>query len=378
VSNVTTIRSLAVILSSECNLTCAYCYQNAKRPGHMSWPVLRRALALLIASRRQRVNLLFTGGEPLLEFGFLRRATRYIDRNAPARMSVRLHLVTNGTLLDRSAARYLVDRGFRVQLSFDGVPNAQRLRGNHTWNTLDAVLSRLKHDHRRWFRQRLSVAITVQPLTLPFLADSIDYLIGKGVSDIRVAPVFGQRLRWRPERISEIDAALRGAARSCRRHFRSTGRVPVDVFRRRRAPAELSAPSERLCGVGSPDYLAVDVDGEVSGCAMLVRSYQRFPDTGLGHSLARLHRGSIERRSLPEDLSRSARELERTGLVENRSGKYSSYGRCGICRYAVECSPCPVTIACEPRNTDPDRIPDFYCAFSRTAARLRRRFPPVA
>jgi sulfatase maturation enzyme AslB (radical SAM superfamily) len=378
VSNVTTIRSLTVILSSDCNLRCSYCFQNAKHPGRMSWPVLRRALALLLASSRRRVSAAFTGGEPLLEFGLLRRATGYLEAHAPARQSVSLYLATNGMLLSPFMARYLATHEFRVQLSFDGVPEAQHMRGKGTWRRLDALLSHLKHHHARWVRERLSVAITVQPLTLPFLADSIDYLIGKGVGDVRVAPVSGLRLRWRPEQISDVEAHLSRAARLCRQHFRRTGRVPVDIFRRRQSPAESPAPSERLCGVGSPDYLAMDIDGEVSGCALLARSFQRFPDTRLGQSLARLHRPSIEKRNLADGLSRSARELERTGLVENRAGKYSSYGRCGTCRYAVECSPCPVTIACEPRNTDPDRIPDFFCAFNRAAARLRRRFPPVA
>ena len=46
------LRSLTVILSAECNLRCAYCYQDAKRPLAMPWPVLRRAIDLLDGSTR--------------------------------------------------------------------------------------------------------------------------------------------------------------------------------------------------------------------------------------------------------------------------------------------------------------------------------------
>jgi len=36
-----------------------------------------------------------------------------------------------------------------------------------------------------------------------------------------------------------------------------------------------------------------------------------------------------------------------------------------------------VSIVHQPGNEDPHRIPPFVCAFSRVAARYRRRFPPA-
>ena len=71
------VRQVCVVLTAQCNLRCAYCYQNARRPGSMSWPVLCSAVDLLLSSSEHRVELAFLGGEPLLEFDLFRRAADY-------------------------------------------------------------------------------------------------------------------------------------------------------------------------------------------------------------------------------------------------------------------------------------------------------------
>jgi sulfatase maturation enzyme AslB (radical SAM superfamily) len=371
------LRTLTAILVSDCNLRCAYCFQNAKRPARMTWAVLRQALRPLLASTRRSVDVVFTGGEPLLAFSLIRRATRYIEAQTPPGRTVRLNLITNGTLLDRRVARFLAEHRFSVQLSLDGVPGAQSLRGEETCALLNTLLDRLRHDHPAWFRRRMSVNLTVLPRTIPFLSDSVEYLIAKDVRDISLTPVLGHDLAWRSEHVRDLEDQFGRLVRSSRRHFRQTGRVPVRVLRRRSLPRNPSALPSRLCGVGRPDYLAVDVDGEVSGCVLLARSYQQFPDTRLGRGLAALQRARIGSRDLVGQLSRSAHGLEALGVFDNRSRKHSSYGRCATCRYAAECDVCPLAIVWQPRNTDPDRIPDFDCAFNRVVARHRHRFPIV-
>src|SRR5688572_4383421 len=123
------LHSVDVVLTANCNLRCGYCYQNDKKPRSMDWNTLRASADLLLGSRQPEVHMLFIGGEPLLEFPLIRRAVEYIEAARPRHLTVRYDIITNGTLLREEQTAFLVDHDFAVQLSFDGVPPAQDLRG---------------------------------------------------------------------------------------------------------------------------------------------------------------------------------------------------------------------------------------------------------
>ncbi len=78
------LRTLTLILASGCNLRCTYCFQHPERPARMTWRVLREALDLLLASTRRTVDVVFTGGEPLLAFP-LNPSSGPLHRDARAR-----------------------------------------------------------------------------------------------------------------------------------------------------------------------------------------------------------------------------------------------------------------------------------------------------
>jgi hypothetical protein len=129
-----------------------------------------------------------------------------------------------------------------------------------------------------------------------------------------------------------------------------------------------------MCGVMRGQTPAVDVDGQVYGCALLAGSFQKF-NSPLLH---RLHDvmsigalGDPRFRRQFEHYLKAARSDE---ILNRKEDKYSSYGRCGDCPYFDDCSVCPVSIGHIPGNKDPARVPDFSCAFSRTALKYRESF----
>src|SRR5882672_2352296 len=144
------LHALQLILTAQCNLRCSYCYQNAKTSRRIEWSIVQSALDRLLASKRNDVKILFIGGEPLLEFPTIERAVEYIDEHKRRDMEIRLAMITNGLLLGEREIGFLVDHEFHVQLSFDGVPSAQALRGEHTFEKLDALLDWLRRDHERF------------------------------------------------------------------------------------------------------------------------------------------------------------------------------------------------------------------------------------
>jgi len=368
---------VTVVLTANCNLRCAYCYQNAKGRRQMDWKTLQAAIELLLRSRRRALDLVFYGGEPLLEFSLVRRAVEYVVRERPAGKSVGYAIITNGTLLNEERAGFLARHGFGIQLSFDGVPAAQSLRGPATFARLDSMLTRLRRDHPRWLAEKLRVAITVLPDTAQHLAESVDYLVGKGVREIDLSPATGVDTSWEPDRIEQLDAAFGRLFDWCARHYRRTGEVPLKLFRKGRSSRRSTrrTASRPMCGVGLGEQLTVDVDGGVHGCATFAGSYQQFPPGSLLGRVAALALGPIDSAGLAAALARYPGAVRRAELFDDKQGKYSSYGACRDCRHLATCTVCPMAIGYPAGNRDPRRIPDFDCAFNLVTHEYRRRFP---
>lgn len=119
-----------VMLTTRCNLTCGYCFQNDLSAGSIISRIPRRELTADLARGAQlfiqremlrygktRLHLLLTGGEPLMNFPVcveLLRLMRPLGLQSA-------ELFTNGVMFTLANARALVEAGLtHVQVSFDG------------------------------------------------------------------------------------------------------------------------------------------------------------------------------------------------------------------------------------------------------------------
>ena len=364
------------MLTAGCNLRCSYCYENAKKDRSISWDVVKVALDRLLASERSEVRVLFIGGEPLLEFPIIRRAVAYLKQRKRDDMSIRHAIITNGLLLGERETRFLADHEFHVKLSFDGVAQAQRLRGENTFARLDALLDRLRDRHPAFFEERLKINLTLLPETLPWLADSVEYFVlDKEVQDLGIAAQFTATSDWRPERIEELDRAFARVFQICRQRYDSTGEVPLELFRKTGTRGPRRPAARSMCGVGSGEQLAVDVDGQAHGCLTFVESYQTFPTTFLRSRVEAMRLGDVRDINFKYRLKAFPAAVEAAEIFHHKEEKYSSYGTCGDCRYLAECSVCPMSIGRSEGESDPRRVPDFSCAFNLVSLKYRARFP---
>jgi sulfatase maturation enzyme AslB (radical SAM superfamily) len=369
------ISKLDVVLTAGCNLRCSYCYQTDQKPRRMDWDTLQASADLLLRSRRDEVKLLFIGGEPLLEFGLMQRAVAYVDAHRRPGQRVIFQTVTNGTLLRDEHAEFFAEHGFDVQLSFDGVEAAQALRGRGTFHTLDLALDHLRAQHSRFFEEQLSVSLTLVVPTIRYLAESIDYFLRKDLREVAVSAAITHQPEWRHEMIGELDEQFARISARCRAHYDRTGRVPFVLFRRAQEESAHAPDSLSLCGVGRGETPAGDVDGQVHGCLMFANSYQVFPTTFLRSRLEALQMGHIGDPALERRMATFPARTRAAGIFHGREHKYSSYGRCAECRFMTTCGVCPVSIGHQPGNTDPDRIPDFLCAYNLVSLKHREQFP---
>lgn len=367
--------SLGLVVSADCNLRCAYCYQDRKQPRWMSWPTMARALDLVASSRRRRADVTFVGGEPLLGFPLVVRAVRRLGRRFPAERRPTFTIATNGLLLTPRRLAYFERHRFSIQLSFDGVASAQDLRAPGTFEVLGRLLDRMRRHHQRYFRRKVMVAVTATAATIPYLADSFEYFLSKGVSDIAIGPAMGQP-RLTKAQTAELDRQFGRIFRSSQRHYRDTGAVPLRAFRRKAPDPSKAVESDLACVAATGRDLAVDVDGQVYSCALLIRSCQRVARPALARRLAAMCLGPVtDLDGLRRTRSRLPRAALAAGIFAPQARKRSRLGRCASCRYAAICFVCPIACAKNPESADSARIPDFQCAFNRIMLECRRRFP---
>jgi sulfatase maturation enzyme AslB (radical SAM superfamily) len=369
------INKVDVVLTAGCNLRCTYCYQNDKKARRMKWETLRASADLALASERPEVSMLFVGGEPLLEFDLIRQAVEYIDARRPPGKRIRFELITNGVLVRREHIDFFVEHDFEVQLSFDGIAAAQDLRGRGTFEVLDRLLHLLRVEQPAFFAERLTVAITLTVATIPYLADSVEYFLTSGVQDLAVSPSVTHQHDWTASCIDEIDAQFARIFEKSVRLYNRTGDVPLKVFRKHEGDSVHKPEGQSMCGVGRGETAAVDVDGRVHGCVMFAESYQIFPTAFLRDRLEAMRMGHLEDPQLAARMAAYPAAARAAGIFHNKQDKYSSYGKCADCRFLPRCAVCPISIGNAPGNTDPNRVPDFLCAYNLVSLKYRERFP---
>ncbi len=100
-----------------CNLKCVHCYTDSDNIRYSGELDTDEGLALIDDLAAFRIpSLLFSGGEPLMRRDIFKLIQRAADRN------IRPVLSTNGTLIDRDAARAIRDAGIvYVGISLDGM-----------------------------------------------------------------------------------------------------------------------------------------------------------------------------------------------------------------------------------------------------------------
>lgn len=378
------LRSLSLMVTARCNMACAYCYQNARSGGGMPWPVLRTALDGLLAAGAPGAQIVFSGGEPLLRLAVMRRAVAYCERAAAPGRRPRYAVFTNGLLLDDRAAEFLDEHAFEVQLSFDGVPAAQDRRGRGTHAGLDALLERLRRRHPLLFEDRLRVAVTVTPDTVARLPESLSYFFARGVLDVGAAAATIGWEGWSPDRLRELETLFERIAALCWDHHLRTGETPFLRFGQRRDGARTGGrPRDDLarCGAARGEGVAVDIDGTIVPCLVAAPSVQRPASPLLARQLAELRLGRLRGGGRPDrdhpgaDLRRAAAGVRTLGFFRGKQRMRSNLGSCAECPQAHVCVVCPLAMGRRPGASDPDRVPDFLCAYNGTALRAAALFP---
>lgn len=123
----TPITHLSLLVTLSCNLRCIYCYED-KTNARMDEKTAFRAVDWLIkkAEDMRTINIVFFGGEPLLNFPLMKAVVEYTNKAAhKAGKQAAFFITTNGTLLDDEKILFLQKHQIRAMISFDGLKELQ-------------------------------------------------------------------------------------------------------------------------------------------------------------------------------------------------------------------------------------------------------------
>lgn len=189
------IEMIMLWLTPKCNLRCSYCFKGKISPAEP-----KQITPELVADRivehcaahsdRSRSNrLLFTGGEPFLEFDFMKKFARHLRKIQPENSPFKLLVQSNTTLLDNEHIQFILEEDVGYGVSLDGpehIQNKQRpfRNGGGTYGQVIRSIKALKQADKK-----IGALVVVTRESARVMPEITSHLIGLGMTSFAFAPV---------------------------------------------------------------------------------------------------------------------------------------------------------------------------------------------
>ena len=164
------LSTIVLNVNTGCNLSCSYCYKEdlttPSKGDRMEFETAKKSFELLLrqAKDRDRVNLVFFGGEPLTNMRLIREVVDYAEtRVAGIGKAVDFTLTTNATLLTEEIVDWLDAHRFGLTVSMDG-PKALHDRNRKTvggQGTYDVVATKARMLLSRYRSRPVGARVTL-------------------------------------------------------------------------------------------------------------------------------------------------------------------------------------------------------------------------
>jgi uncharacterized protein len=192
------LSTIVLNVNTGCNLSCSYCYkEDLETPAkgqRMSLETAVRSIELLLREghTRERVNVVFFGGEPLSNLALIKEVVSYAERRcAEEGKKVDFSLTTNATLLREQIVDYLDEHRFGISISMDG-PAAVHDRHRRTVGgkgTYDVVAGKARMLLARYRSRPVGARVTITSGCTDVVAIHRHLVSELGFHEVGFAPV---------------------------------------------------------------------------------------------------------------------------------------------------------------------------------------------
>jgi len=135
------------LLTSVCNFKCKYCFVESRIEHHdnafMSIETAEKGIQLLkrnISNNADVTNIIFYGGEPLLNFDVMKYV---VERTKELQMNVKYQIISNGSILHEKIIDFIKMHQIQIGISIDGLKETNdKMRIDHNnKGTFDKIIS---------------------------------------------------------------------------------------------------------------------------------------------------------------------------------------------------------------------------------------------
>ena len=266
------ITRMELVLTENCTLCCDYCFVAGKQAHkRMSWPTARKAVDFLMSQSldRDEVEIVFFGGEPLIEFELMRRIAAYAEANAAERgKRVRYAVTTNGTIMSEEIISFAQERGLNYLLSIDGDRashdrHRKRRDGSGSWDEVTGEKFRLLKRRQGWVGTRL----TVNPDTVDGLVGNVRFLASLGLNQFIVG--INADVEWSAADLSTYIAQMQDVADFYVEQVAAGAQLRISSFEETVAEKRSQLSGVWGCDAGR-SRVAISTGGEIYPCSRFV------------------------------------------------------------------------------------------------------------
>jgi uncharacterized protein len=327
------LTGLSLQVTDACNLACSYCYFYDKSPVAMTEVIVDRALDLLDSeqdSESKSLHINLFGGEPTLRTDIVRYiCSAATDRAASRSKEASFSMTTNGTRFNQALLDLTNEFGISTMLSLDGNEKAHdKFRRYHdgrgSYAAIMDNLDRLKA------APHFKVRLTVSPMTVDCLADSVQELIDLGITSIAMSPVVEGE--WTDAHLLTFAEQWQRVGAIYIHEYLKGRRVSINGISAGRSdePLEIcSAPSKYGCGAAT-SFLFVNALGDLYPCHRYPGYFDKSPHVRLGS----VDQGIDDVRRLRYVIANLASSKKGCGSFVSSS---KSGGTCGECAIQGAC-----------------------------------------
>ncbi|MFQ5533399.1 MAG: quinohemoprotein amine dehydrogenase maturation protein [Sphingomonadales bacterium] len=222
------LSTMVINVTTGCNLACDYCYkEDLTRPSgaiRMDFETAARSIDLLLGESgdRERVNVVFFGGEPLSNMPLIKAVVAYAEGRCQALGKCpNFSLTTNATLLTEQSVDFLGGHNFAISLSIDG-PKAVHDRHRKTRRgagSYDLVAEKTRMLLGRYKAGPVGARVTVTAGAIDVAAIHHHLFHELGFTEVGFAPVTSDgssRFKLTGDELAEFFENMKALGRSYR------------------------------------------------------------------------------------------------------------------------------------------------------------------
>lgn len=339
----------------------------------MSWKIAKSALEVINALPHKDNQIIFYGGEPLLQMNMIRNFVEFQNENTKSINETGFSIITNGLLLNKDNLHYFQKHNFKIVISYEGQTNENKLKRGVSYKYLNKLFEEIEF-HIPSIKKNISISITLHPGNIPYLAESYEYLLRYQFRDILLEGVIGRHRSEEKECIiKELDKQYDKIKYSLKKQEEDMKKLPASVIDRIKRNEAIKG-----CHLRSSNWRVIDTNGDLYSCIYLANEFIKTNENGpFPQETNGIRIGNIV------DHSSFIDEVEYQRIIDNiffpwldeRKERYVGDTKCKNCSEYEHCFICPLYARKEEKNgKNITKVEEIICGIRKNNSLLQRDF----